>query len=138
MPRNLTKSTFRPADRTTPQIQAACAETIERLERRVMLASDGEIVASGDFNGDDRRDIVVYRRNAGRNGGAQLRVFVGSADGMRRVSTVQVGIVRDVAVGDFNNDGSLDLVVAQKRNEEALEKAAKGLRLRGVADDDGT
>jgi hypothetical protein len=43
---DLTTSTFRPDRTVPPQLQAACAETIERLEQRVMLAaSDGEVGA---------------------------------------------------------------------------------------------
>src|SRR5688572_12712621 len=100
---NLTTSPFGPSWLSNPVLEAACARPIERLEGRLLLAaSDGDIVASGDFNDDGRQDIVVYRRNAGKNGGAQLRVMLADNNGYRRGATIQVGRVSDVAVGDFD------------------------------------
>lgn len=67
-------------------------------------------LASGDFNGDGRPDIVV-----GSSGNSQVgaTVFLGKPDG-----SLQPGVnygggeLMYVAVGDFNGDGKLDFVAS--------------------------
>jgi hypothetical protein len=68
-------------------------------------------VAVGDFNNDDRLDIVVANINSSNVG-----VFIGYGDGtfsvMITYSTGSLSAPSSVVFGDFNNDGRLDLAVA--------------------------
>src|SRR5262249_25663626 len=66
----------------------------------------------GDFNNDGHLDVVVaYPTISGNNG---LAVLLGDGrGGLGPPRTFPVGrYPRSVTVGDFNNDGNLDLVVA--------------------------
>ena len=71
----------------------------------------GEI-ASGDFNGDGRTDLVVPRFITNT-----ISVIFGQATGSPTVVLV-TSVIRPVAagVGDFNNDGKPDLVVSHESN----------------------
>jgi hypothetical protein len=66
-------------------------------------------VATGDFNGDGRPDLVV----ANRHFDGSLSVLLGNGDGtFQTAANYAVGSApSSVGVGDFNNDGVLDLVV---------------------------
>jgi predicted nucleotidyltransferase len=67
-------------------------------------------IAVGDFNNDDRLDIVVTNYNADNIG-----VFLGYGNGtfsnQTTYSTTRGSWPTDVVVGDLNNDGRLDIVV---------------------------
>ena len=69
-------------------------------------------IASGDFNGDGRLDLVVA--NAGGSFGTTVSVLIGNGDGTFQapVSYPAGNEPFAVAVGDFNMDGKLDLIVA--------------------------
>jgi hypothetical protein len=68
-------------------------------------------VAVGDFRNDGNLDVVVA--NSGNPGGNTISVLLGNGDGTfaaqktYATDTAPVG----VAVGDFNNDGNLDIAV---------------------------
>ena len=67
-------------------------------------------VATGDFNGDAKLDLVVANSGSSNN----VSVFLGNGDGtfQSAVDYVAGSVPYAVAVGDFNGDGKLDLVVA--------------------------
>jgi hypothetical protein len=71
-------------------------------------------VAVGDFNNDNRLDIVVANEATGNVG--NVGVFVGYGNGtfpiMITYSTGNRSDPISVIVGDFNNDGRLDIAVA--------------------------
>ncbi len=69
-------------------------------------------IASGDFNGDGKLDLVVA--NAGGSFGTTVSVLIGNGDGTFQapVSYPAGNEPFSVAVGDFNMDGKLDLIVA--------------------------
>ncbi|CAF1551502.1 unnamed protein product, partial [Adineta steineri] len=73
-------------------------------------------VAIGDFNNDSRQDIVVTN-----SGNDNIGVFFGYGNGkFQNQTTYLTGIgsrPQSVAVGDFNNDNYLDIVVANYGNE---------------------
>jgi hypothetical protein len=74
-------------------------------------------VAAGDFNGDGRADLVV-----GTAAGQPIQVFLGDdpreSCGCQRdfvatpISIPDTGANEGIAVADFDNDGNLDIVVA--------------------------
>jgi hypothetical protein len=67
-------------------------------------------LAVGDFNHDGRADVVVGNTQQGSN---SVSVLLGKPDGTfnAAVSYPVDGSPSGIAVGDFNNDGKLDLVV---------------------------
>jgi hypothetical protein len=75
-------------------------------------------IASGDFNGDGIPDFVIGNSNSGVNAG--ITVFLSNANG-----TLQRGVnyfgsatanLEYVAVGDFNNNGTLDIAATDSVN----------------------
>src|SRR5207237_5072267 len=73
-------------------------------------------VAMGDFNGDGHLDLAVA--NGGSN---DVSVLLGNGDGtFRAARNFDAGLGGGplwVAVGDFNRDGKLDLVVANSSSD---------------------
>ena len=69
-----------------------------------------ETVAVGDFNGDGRMDVVTGNGLSWAN---TVSVLLGKADGTfaPHVDYPAGGLPISVAVGDFNGDGKLDIVV---------------------------
>ena len=70
-------------------------------------------IAKGDFNNDGKMDVVTLDESSSGGQGTRLSVLLGTGAGgfeaQRTISTASQP--RDVAAGDFNNDGKLDVVV---------------------------
>jgi hypothetical protein len=77
------------------------------------VGSGPQFVATGDFNGDGKLDLVVV--NEGSN---NVSVLLGNGDGTFQIPLeFAVGASPfSVAVGDFNGDGKLDLAVVNFGN----------------------
>jgi hypothetical protein len=75
-------------------------------------------VAVGDFNGDGKLDLAVV--NSGTNVGSNVSVLLGNGDGTFQTAVnYEVGsVAQALAVGDFNGDGKLDLVVVNNGSND--------------------
>src|SRR5215469_9439254 len=68
-------------------------------------------VASGDFNGDGKADLVTANFNDGSVEGS-VSVLLGNGDGtfLKHVDYATGSLPGSVAVSDFNRDGHSDIV----------------------------
>jgi hypothetical protein len=75
-------------------------------------------IAVGDFNGDNKLDIVVANGGGSGTGSNTAGVLLGNGNGGFGPATTYAAAPGAVAaaVGDFNNDGNLDFVVASFLN----------------------
>ena len=85
---------------------------MESLENRICLSDTSTTgIALADVNGDGRKDLIVTR--FGHSGG--LTVRLGNGDGTFGAASHPAGYTfargAAVDVGDFNQDGSVDIVV---------------------------
>ena len=89
------------------------AQTVSFMARQDYAAGRAPgSVAVGDFNGDGKSDLVVADFQI--NSPGKVSVLLGNGDGtFQAAQSVAAGgaAVPFVAVGDFNGDGKLDLVV---------------------------
>jgi hypothetical protein len=100
---------------------------LEQLEERSLLSFNPVVqygvgtfpqaVATGDFNGDNRADIVTANQNS-----ANVSVLLNNGDNtFQGAQNYAVGSgPHSVAVGDFNRDGKLDVVTANSSDLSVL------------------
>ena len=79
------------------------------------IGSNPESIAIGDFNNDYRPDIVVAQSGT-RSVGVLLRGDNGAMKRVKIFSTGSDSKPHGLAVGDFDNDGRLDITVANNGN----------------------
>jgi hypothetical protein len=82
----------------------------------VTLSSGPIYLASGDFNGDGKKDVA-----AASNFGNSLKILLGNGDGTFQAgNNYTIDRPDSIAVGDFNGDSHLDVVVSYGNRLMAL------------------
>jgi uncharacterized protein (TIGR03437 family) len=85
--------------------------------RRVNASAQHLYAVAGNFNGDDRLDLLVLNGNSD-----SLAVLPGNGDGAfgAAITTNTIGSQRLAVVGDFNNDHNEDVVVVASTQTSLL------------------
>jgi hypothetical protein len=80
----------------------------------VVIAFGPVVITLGDFNGDQKLDVVMSV--PGGNVPGQEVVFLGNGDGTFQAGKISTGAAypASAVVGDFNGDGKLDLVISNQ------------------------
>jgi|GEM_PF-307022 len=81
------------------------------------------VLATGDFNGDGKSDLVTTNSQTGT-----LGVFLGNGDGTFHYSQITnvANSPDSIAVADFNGDGIADLAIADSATEKAFIRFGNG------------
>ena len=96
--------------------------------RDYAVGGDPESIVAADFNGDGKPDLTVA--NALGPGGS-VSVLLGNGDGTFKTQIVYTTGSEpvSVAVGDFNRDGKIDLVLANSRVVASAFSSAREMEL---------
>jgi hypothetical protein len=91
-----------------PRESCDCQRDFQSAPISIPDNGSNEGVALGHFNADNFLDLVIA------NGGGQADVVYANdgAGNFTLMATLAVSNANDVAVGDFNNDGNMDIAVA--------------------------
>jgi hypothetical protein len=104
----------------TSSLVAALGRGNGRFSMTSQYANTGQIIVTGDFNGDGKLDAVtlfpgvINPKGGYTESDAQFFFYSGNGDGTFQPSTtvdLQVGGAGTPLVGDFNGDGKLDLII---------------------------
>jgi hypothetical protein len=91
------------------------------------LTSAKPLLSLGDFNGDNRADIVLSTADCCSYNTGQETVFLGKGDGTFETAKVTIADTywqsAIAAVGDFNGDGRLDLAIGGSNFDQRLDVA---------------
>ncbi len=82
--------------------------------------------AVGDFNNDGFPDVAVVDRNGGNGGDIAVFLNDGAGNFLSPIAINLGGDPQGVVVGDFNNDGNLDLAVPDFANNQLLVLLGNG------------
>lgn len=91
-------------------------------------------VAIGDFNGDGNADVVVANQcsTSSCKSGGSVSILLGNGDGTLQAATNYSSggyTTLSVAIADFNNNGKLDLAVANQCQEASCQNGSVGVLL---------
>jgi uncharacterized protein (TIGR03437 family) len=70
-------------------------------------------IATGDFTGDGKADLIVLSQHGGANGAGGMAILPGNGDGTFQdaAHSTPVTFPSSAVVGDFNQDGRLDVII---------------------------
>jgi YD repeat-containing protein len=85
---------------------------------------DNNLVATGDFNGDGKKDVAVFSEGGGTGNGS-VSVYLGNGNGTFTLAsgspiTIDNFSPYAVVTGDFNDDGKLDVAVVDSNGNLAV------------------
>jgi hypothetical protein len=90
-------------------------------------------IITGDFNGDGKPDLAVASSPGNSNAGTTVTVFLNEGDdtwSLGEATTIETGVGTtepiQIAAGNFNGDGHLDIVATEYSNSEVAFLAGTG------------
>jgi hypothetical protein len=86
-----------------------------------VLSNSGNLLTTGDFNGDGKVDIA-FAGNSGTSAPGSVGVLLGNGDGTFQTAIISPGVngPGGLVAKDFNGDGKLDLAVSDGTTNETF------------------